>query len=155
MTSPQITQDFEGTGLQSSNDYNVAPPFTSAALTPTTPTAPTNREDANPSLSSSTRPIPPSYSSLAAPLPPLPPTSTSASGPRIPTTEKDRSEKHGDNPYRSFRVTLEDPCYKVLPAALKKYKINDDWRQYALFICFGNTGGSLFFEVRFGLLFLD
>ncbi|SCV67793.1 BQ2448_5404 [Microbotryum intermedium] len=45
-----------------------------------------------------------------------------------------------DNPYRSFRVTLEDPCYKVLPAALKKYKINDDWKQYALFICYGNTG---------------
>lgn len=37
-------------------------------------------------------------------------------------------------------MTLEDPCYKVLPAALKKYKINDDWKVYALFICFGNTG---------------
>lgn len=37
-------------------------------------------------------------------------------------------------------MTLDDPCYKVLPAALKKYKINDDWRQYALFICYGNTG---------------
>ena len=45
-----------------------------------------------------------------------------------------------DNPYKSFRVTLDDPCYKVLPAALKKYKINDDWRQYALFICYGSTG---------------
>ena len=41
---------------------------------------------------------------------------------------------------KSFRVTLEDPCWKVLPAALKKYKINDDWKLYALFICFGNTG---------------
>ncbi|RHZ64224.1 hypothetical protein Glove_326g179 [Diversispora epigaea] len=40
--------------------------------------------------------------------------------------------------YKSFRVSLEDPCYKVLPAALKKYKISDDWRQYALFICFGS-----------------
>lgn len=45
-----------------------------------------------------------------------------------------------DNPYKSFRVTLDDPCYKVLPAALKKYKINDDWRQYALFICYGSNG---------------
>lgn len=43
---------------------------------------------------------------------------------------------------KSFRVTLEDPCWKVLPAALKKYKINDDWRMYAMFICFGNTGQS-------------
>lgn len=48
------------------------------------------------------------------------------------------SRSGGDHPYRSFRVTLEDPCYKVLPAALKKYKINDDWRSYALFICYGN-----------------
>jgi hypothetical protein len=31
----------------------------------------------------------------------------------------------------------------VLPAALKKYKIIDDWRQYAMFICFGNTGQFL------------
>ena len=45
-----------------------------------------------------------------------------------------------DTPYKSFRVTLDDPCHKVLPAALKKYKINDDWRQYALFICYGTTG---------------
>lgn len=52
----------------------------------------------------------------------------------------ERSTSSADNPYRSFRVTLEDPCHKVLPAALKKYKINDDWRQYALFICYGNTG---------------
>ncbi|GJJ72376.1 protein STE50 [Entomortierella parvispora] len=41
--------------------------------------------------------------------------------------------------FRSFRISQDDPCYKVLPAALKKYKINDDWRQYALFICYGNT----------------
>lgn len=46
---------------------------------------------------------------------------------------------------KSFKVTLDDPCWKVLPAALKKYKINDDWRQYAMFICYGNTGQSLLF----------
>ncbi|CDZ97390.1 Sterile alpha motif, type 2 [Phaffia rhodozyma] len=46
-----------------------------------------------------------------------------------------------ENPQR-FKVTLEDPCWKVLPAALKKYKINDDWRMYALFICYGNTSGT-------------
>lgn len=43
---------------------------------------------------------------------------------------------------KSFRVTLEDPCYKVLPAALRKYGINDDWRLYAMFICYGTTGES-------------
>ncbi|GAA5963678.1 hypothetical protein JCM3765_003541 [Sporobolomyces pararoseus] len=59
----------------------------------------------------------------------------------------------GDNPYRSFRVTLEDPCYKVLPAALKKYKINDDWRLYALFICYGNTERCLAYDEKPLLLF--
>jgi len=42
---------------------------------------------------------------------------------------------------RSFKVSLDDPAWKVLPAALKKYKINnDDWQNYAMFICYGNTG---------------
>jgi hypothetical protein len=43
---------------------------------------------------------------------------------------------------KSFRVTLEDPCWKVLPAALKKYRIDDDWKMYAMFICFASTGES-------------
>lgn len=30
----------------------------------------------------------------------------------------------------------------MLPAALKKYNINDDWRLYALFICYGGNGES-------------
>ncbi|CAH7689471.1 hypothetical protein PPACK8108_LOCUS24556 [Phakopsora pachyrhizi] len=39
---------------------------------------------------------------------------------------------------KSFKVTLEDPCYKVLPAALKKYKIKEHYKNYVLFICYGN-----------------
>lgn len=65
----------------------------------------------------------------------------------------ERSGSSADNPYRSFRVTLEDPCYKVLPAALKKYKINDDWRQYALFICYGNTERCLAYDEKPLMLF--
>ncbi|CBQ70036.1 MAP kinase pathway-interacting protein [Sporisorium reilianum SRZ2] len=57
------------------------------------------------------------------------------------------------NPYKSFRVTLDDPCYKVLPAALKKYKINDDWRKYALFICYGKTERCLSYDEKPLLLF--
>ncbi|KAI8461504.1 hypothetical protein BY996DRAFT_6510741 [Phakopsora pachyrhizi] len=34
------------------------------------------------------------------------------------------------NPCKSFKVTLEDPCYKVLPAALKKYKIKEHDKNY-------------------------
>ncbi|KAA1468811.1 hypothetical protein DENSPDRAFT_834259 [Dentipellis sp. KUC8613] len=47
-----------------------------------------------------------------------------------------RSES-SDN-LKSFKVSLEDPAWKVLPAALRKYKINnDDWQNYAMFICYG------------------
>lgn len=63
---------------------------------------------------------------------------TQASGPS--DQDKSKAKDAANNAAKSFRVTLEDPCWKVLPAALKKYKINDDWKMYALFICFGNTG---------------
>jgi len=38
--------------------------------------------------------------------------------------------------FKSFRVSMEDPCWKVLPAALKKYSINAPWEQYALYILY-------------------
>lgn len=63
------------------------------------------------------------------------------------------SSAGADSTYKSFRVTLDDPCYKVLPAALKKYKINDDWRQYALFICYGTTERCLSYDEKPLLLF--
>lgn len=40
--------------------------------------------------------------------------------------------------FKSFRVSMDDPCHKVLPAALKKYQINAPWDQYALFIVYGD-----------------
>ena len=54
--------------------------------------------------------------------------------------DKSQAKDAARSAAKQFRVTLEDPCWKVLPAALKKYKINDDWKQYALFICFDTTG---------------
>ena len=48
--------------------------------------------------------------------------------------------------FKSFRVGLDDPCYKVLPAALKKYNIQGDWRTYALYIVYGG------FERNIGML---
>ncbi|KAG0326551.1 Adaptor for signal transduction [Podila humilis] len=53
--------------------------------------------------------------------------------------QKPSSARDPADAFRSFRISQDDPCHKVLPAALKKYKINDDWRQYALFICYGKT----------------
>lgn len=40
--------------------------------------------------------------------------------------------------FKSFRVALDDPCWRVLPAALRKYNIQADWRQYALYIVYGD-----------------
>lgn len=40
--------------------------------------------------------------------------------------------------FKSFRVSIDDPCHKVLPVALKKYGITADWRQYALYIVHGD-----------------
>ncbi|KAJ3517761.1 hypothetical protein NLJ89_g316 [Agrocybe chaxingu] len=45
---------------------------------------------------------------------------------------------------KSFKVSLEDPTWKVLPAALKKYRINNDsWQNYAMFICYGSSGNRI------------
>lgn len=53
------------------------------------------------------------------------------------------SSNAGLDAFKSFRVGFDDPCSKVLPAALKKYKINSDWRDYSLFICYGDQERSL------------
>ncbi|GAA5909316.1 hypothetical protein JCM8208_005642 [Rhodotorula glutinis] len=148
----------------------------SGVATPTTPTAPmlihpdsaahhgggggggTPNSHLHPASSSSSRPDPsptsattttPTSSSLST-LSPSASTSRTREG---SSTSTSASTSAADNPYRSFRVTVEDPCYKVLPAALKKYKINDDWRLYALFICYGNTERCLAYDEKPLLLF--
>jgi len=48
-------------------------------------------------------------------------------------------------PSENAKVTLDDPTWKVLPAALKKHRINqDDWQNYAMFISFGPPGTPLY-----------
>lgn len=72
----------------------------------------------------------------------------SYSQPDLPSTDAirvygDRLNNRENEAYKSFRINLDDPCHKVIPAALKKYKINDDWRNYSLFIYHGNTERKL------------
>ncbi|KAL7274748.1 hypothetical protein RUND412_002337 [Rhizina undulata] len=55
--------------------------------------------------------------------------------------------------FKSFRVSMDDPCYKVLPAALKRYNIQADWRQYALYIVHGDQERCLGLEERPLILF--
>ncbi|CAK7562428.1 MAG: Mitogen-activated protein kinase adapter protein MST50 [Sporothrix epigloea] len=52
------------------------------------------------------------------------------------------SETAGSNAtveiFKSFRVGMDDPCYKVLPAALRRYQITGPPDQYALYIVYGD-----------------
>ncbi|UZJ55861.1 hypothetical protein CBS101457_005181 [Exobasidium rhododendri] len=96
--------------------------------------------------------------SSAGPSSPLLGGSTATTSAATPTTLTKKDERPGggggaETPYKSFRVTLDDPCHKVLPAALKKYKINDDWKLYALFICYGTTERCLSYDEKPLLLF--
>ncbi|KAG9252619.1 uncharacterized protein F5Z01DRAFT_220557 [Emericellopsis atlantica] len=55
--------------------------------------------------------------------------------------------------FRSFRVSMDDPCHKVLPAALKKYQINAPWDQYALYIVYGDQERCLGMDEKPLILF--
>lgn len=55
--------------------------------------------------------------------------------------------------FKSFRVSMEDPCYKVLPAALRKYNINAPWEQYALYIVYGDKERCLGMDEKPLILF--
>lgn len=86
------------------------------------------------------------------------PSSTESSGPSGPHPPPSSSivnpsrQESSDN-LKSFKVSLEDPTWKVLPAALKKYKINNDnWQNYAMFICYGSPGQLHF---SWSYLFID
>ncbi|KIL69403.1 hypothetical protein M378DRAFT_157663 [Amanita muscaria Koide BX008] len=60
-----------------------------------------------------------------------------------PPRDKPHRQESTDN-LKSFKVSLDDPTWKVLPAALKKYRItNDTWQNYAMFICFGPPGNRV------------
>ena len=55
--------------------------------------------------------------------------------------------------FKSFRVNMDDPCYKVLPAALKKYHIQADWRKYRLWLAFEGQERLIGLEERPVVLF--
>lgn len=55
--------------------------------------------------------------------------------------------------FKSFRVSMDDPCWKVLPAALKKYQINAPWDQYALYIVYGDQERCLGLQEKPLILF--
>lgn len=83
--------------------------------------------------------------------------SSSASTAPSSTARSDAGGGGGSNPqveiFKSFRVSIDDPCHKVLPVALKKYNITADWRQYALYIVHGDQERCLGMNERPLILF--
>jgi hypothetical protein len=63
--------------------------------------------------------------------------------PPSPPVSIEEQPSSGSSPsleiFKSFRVSMDDPCYKVLPAVLKKkYNIKAPWEHYALYIVYGD-----------------
>ncbi|KIX04269.1 uncharacterized protein Z518_05136 [Rhinocladiella mackenziei CBS 650.93] len=89
----------------------------------------------------------------------VPPREQSASVPPQLPSSAATGHTPGEAPsveiFKSFRVGLEDPCYKVLPAALRKYNIQADWRQYALYIVYGDQERCVGLEEKPLALFKD
>lgn len=67
--------------------------------------------------------------------------------------DRDRDATPQVEIFKSFRVSIDDPCHKVLPVALKKYNITADWRQYALYIVHGDQERCLGLNERPLILF--
>lgn len=85
------------------------------------------------------------------------PSSASRTRPGRDPLDETASSGKSDAPsveiFKSFKVSMEDPCHKVLPAALKKYNIHADWRQYALYIVYGDQERCLGLDEKPLILF--
>ena len=95
-------------------------------------------------------PSPPSTSSPRSPTGRVNEPSQSNPGPTSPLWRRDEpspsQESKQEQPevpplnspgveiLKKFRVSMDDPTYKVLPAALKKHNITADWRDYDLYL---------------------
>lgn len=89
-----------------------------------------------------------SYGSRAEKAPSQPPRRRETPVPDTPNTSNASVEI-----FKSFRVSMDDPCYKVLPAALRKYQINAPWDQYALYIVYGDQERCLGLDEKPLILF--
>ncbi|RDB23537.1 Protein STE50 [Hypsizygus marmoreus] len=106
-----------------------------------------------PPLGRNPGPGPSQLGSTSTSNPIAPPSSEKQRPPPVPIVEPQGSSSPAPKPHRqessenlnkSFKVTLDDPTWKVLPAALKKYRINNDnWQNYAMFICYGSAGNRI------------
>ena len=103
---------------------------------------PNSATSINSNLSSTRNPTKNTFSTASTVVPSAHNSVNGATATAVPTSTSAGSAPSADTPsveiFKSFRVGLEDPCHKVLPAALRKYNIQADWRQYALYIVYGD-----------------
>jgi len=61
--------------------------------------------------------------------------------PPLPTSLESLSAKNGGTVevFKSFSVSINDPCHKVLPVALKRYKMNGPWEEYDMYVVSGDN----------------
>jgi hypothetical protein len=64
---------------------------------------------------------------------------------RMPSPNTTSPSNASVEPFKSLKVSIDDPCYKVLQVALKKHNINAPWNQYSLYIVYDDQ------ERRIGL----
>ncbi|KAL9060049.1 MAG: hypothetical protein Q9162_000899 [Coniocarpon cinnabarinum] len=74
-------------------------------------------------------------------------------GPPSSSRSKTDAENDPTGFMKSFRVSMEEPCHKVLPVALKKYQIQDDPSQYSLYIVHGDEERCLGMDEKPLILF--
>ncbi|KAF2233396.1 RA-domain-containing protein [Viridothelium virens] len=128
--------------------------ITSSAASTTSTIIPPNSSTANTLASLADRS---KDSSSLTSVAPSTSSSTTAIGAPPNSATSNASGSSSNNPqveiYKSFRVSVDDPCYKVLPVALKKYNITADWRQYALYIVHGDQERCLGLQEKPLILF--
>ncbi|KAF8159614.1 hypothetical protein B0H34DRAFT_411179 [Crassisporium funariophilum] len=71
-------------------------------------------------------------------------TPDSGSGSSVYPTPQSTKRPEDSETINPAKISLDDPTWKVLPAALKKHNIkNDDWQNYAMFISYGPPGNRV------------
>jgi protein STE50 len=132
-------------GGRNINEYTDETRSSRPAPTNTPPNArdpPTSATSMTSNISSGRNPTKNTFSTASTVVPSAYTSINGATPTAVSTSTSAGSAPSADTPsveiFKSFRVGLEDPCHKVLPAALRKYNIQADWRQYALYIVYGD-----------------
>ena len=146
-TTPYYTAnlDASSTSLNTSGTYGQYTPTTSWSTT--SPVTPRRSERTSEDVDPISQPRNRSNSATDTSNDTPPQTTTSTT--TMTTSSSSRQErsrpsrernKDVSNPMKSFRVNLEDPCWKVLPAAMKKYDVRGKEEDYRLYITYGDVG---------------